>query len=82
MTKYYSKNGDIRYTVLTGIDKNPSPDNKYYDQHDTDTCFFNRTSAAKWLINQSYGKVKVSNNSEIDEIEKEMGSHFRQVWRP
>ncbi len=82
MTRYYSKNGDIRYTVLTEINKNPSPDGNYYNAHDTDTCFFNRTSAAKWLINQYYGKVKVSSNSEIDSIEREMGAHYKQTWRP
>ena len=72
LVKYYSHAGDIRYTVLHGLSR----------PHDSDTAFYNRTGTAKWLINQTYGKVKVSNNSEIATLEKQMGENFARVWLP
>jgi hypothetical protein len=68
----YNKLGDVRYTVLT----------KLNDAHDTDTAFFNRTSAAQWIISVKYGEVVVDRNSEISSIESQMGSNFYQVWKP
>ena len=83
LTTYYSKAGDIRYTVLTKLnDKSYSPDGRTYDEHDTDTAFFNRTGAAKWIINATYGKISVKNNAEISRIESQMGKTFSGVWTP
>ena len=72
VTTTYDKLGDVRYTLFTGL----------RDPHDSDTAFFNRTSAAKWLINQTYGNIKVKNNNEISSIERQMGNNFYTVWRP
>ena len=72
ITKTYDKLGDVRYTVLTKLN-NP---------HDTDTEFFNRTNAAKWLISNIRGKITVNNNQEIDAIESQMGVNFACVLKP
>lgn len=53
-----------------------------YDPHDSDSAFFDKTGAAKWLINQTYGSVIVSNNSEISTLEQQMGSNFVGVYNP
>lgn len=83
LTTYYSKAGDIRYTVLTKLNiKSYSPDGKTYDEHDTDTAFYNRTDAAKWLINLEYGKFSVRSNTEISNFEAQMGKTFSEVWTP
>ncbi|MBQ6285839.1 MAG: hypothetical protein IJK67_06015, partial [Bacilli bacterium] len=72
VTRTYNSLGDARYTVLTGL---RSP-------HDSDTAFFNRTSAAKYVIGINRGQFKVKNNSEISSIESQMGSNFSKVWTP
>ena len=69
---HYSGAGDARFTVLNNLS---SP-------HDSDTAFFNRTGAAKWLTTISYGQFNVGTNSEIDKIESQMGSNFAGVWHP
>ena len=71
LVKYYSKAGDVRYTVLTGL----------HNPHDSDTAFFNRTGAAKWLIEQTYGNVTVRDNPEIATFEAQMGKNFAKVMR-
>ncbi len=81
LSTYYSKAGDIRYTILTRLNEfSYSPDGNTYDEHDTDTAFFNRTGAAKWLIEQTAGKVTVKDNNEISTFESQMGKTFYRVW--
>ena len=78
LTAYYEKNGDIRYTVLSKI-------NKYYggiDTHSTQIPIFGYTNAFDWMISQKYGQVTIRNNAGLDSIEKQLGNAFVQDFHP
>ncbi len=77
LTAYYEKNGDIRYTVLSNI-------KKYYNtnSHNTQIPMFGYTSTFDWMINQRYGNVQVRSNSELDNIEKQLGQAFVKDFHP
>lgn len=66
LTEYYSKYGDIRYSVLTGLQ----------DPHFTDGAVFSKTNAAEWFTTVTYGNISLKNNSEITSIEKQLGNNF------
>ena len=70
LTAYYSKNGDIRYSVLTGLQ----------DPHYTEGAIFSRTNAAEWFTTVTYGNISVKDNSDIISIEKQLGSNFLKKW--
>ena len=71
LTVYYESNGDIRYTVLSNI-------KQYYktNAHNTQIPMLGYTNTFDWMISQQYGNVQVRNNSEIDNIEKQLGQAF------
>ena len=74
---YYEKNGDIRYTVLSNI-------KKYYgvNSHYTERPMFGYTSLFDWMISQKYGSVQTRNNTEIDNIERQLGQAFVHDFHP
>ena len=72
LTAYYSKHGDIRYTVLTKLQR----------PHDTDRPILGSTTANDWILKQKYGHVKVSDNKELEQIESQLGSNFWGNWLP
>ena len=77
LTAYYEQNGDIRYTVLSNI-------KKYYktNAHNTQIPMFGYTNTFDWMISQKYGNVKVRNNSELDNIERQLGQAFVKDFHP
>ncbi len=72
LTAYYEKNGDIRYTVLTGL----------HDPHYTEIPFYERTNLIDFMASQKYDEVKIRNNPEIDAIEAKLGENFVKDWHP
>lgn len=44
--------------------------------------FVTKVDTKEVNYNEPYGKVKVSNNSEIATLEKQMGENFLRVWLP
>ena len=77
LTAYYEKNGDIRYTVLSNI-------KTYYktNAHNTQIPILGYTNAFDWMISQEYGSVTTKNNTQIDDIEKQLGQAFVKDFHP
>ena len=77
LTAYYEKNGDIRYTVLSSLEKDYKT-----DSHNTQIPMLGYTNTFDWMIAQKYGNVTTRNNSEIDAIEKQLGQVFVKDFHP
>ncbi len=77
LTAYYEQNGDIRYTVLSNIQK-------YYktSPHNTQIPVLGYSSALDWMISQKYGSVQTRNNTDLDNIEKQLSNIFVKDFHP
>ena len=77
LTAYYEQSGDIRYTVLTNLEKHYKT-----NCHNTQVPMLGYTNTFDWMISQTYGSVHVKSNSEIDSIEKQLGQAFVKDFHP